>query len=220
MQRFPFRGTIAFISVGLTALLIARFPLDCSWLTLAGLQTAIAHAGVFGPLLYIAVLAVSVVVSFIPGVPLAIAAGAVWGSMLAGIYTVIGGFLGSAIAYGLGRWLGVKALKWATGKEQLFDVEKGEMAIGLTIFATRLLPIFSFDAVSYGAGVAGLSWPTYAGATLFGMIPSTFAITYAGATVQMSWQMMVGYAIAFGAVLLISSRVLRGSEATECASSN
>ncbi|MEO0803121.1 MAG: TVP38/TMEM64 family protein [Cyanobacteria bacterium J06642_2] len=215
--RQPLHPQLIAILVGLVgagALLTLGFRLDFNWLTVEGMQSAIAQAGIFGPLLYVIALAISVVVSYIPGVPLAIAAGAIWGPMVAGIYTVVGGFIGSAIAYGLGRWLGPAALKWVTGKEHLFDTSQGELAIGLTIFATRLLPIFSFDAISYGAGVAGLSWPTYASATLFGMIPSTFAITYAGATVQMNWQMAVGYAIAFGTVLAGSAWVLSRSNAT------
>lgn len=49
---------------------------------------------------------------------------------------------------------------------------------------TRLLPVLSFDLISYGAGITGLSLPIYATATLLGMIPSTFFLTYMGATFQ------------------------------------
>lgn len=209
-------GVAGLVTVsGLAIAIESGFQPDLSWLTLAGLQAEIARAGVLGPAIYMVALAVSVVVSYIPGLPLAIAAGAMWGPLSAGIYTVVGGFIGSAIAYSLGRWWGPTALKWVTGKEQLFDAGKGEAAIGLTLFVTRLLPVFSFDAISYGAGVAGLSWPTYASATLLGMIPSTFAITYAGATIQMNWQMAVIYAIACGVVLLGSTWLLRSQDSAQ-----
>ncbi|MEO0376345.1 MAG: TVP38/TMEM64 family protein, partial [Cyanobacteria bacterium P01_A01_bin.17] len=147
---------------------------DLEILTPSGLQQVIAHSGAWGPILYIGVLAVSVVVSQIPGVPLALAAGAIWGPLLAGIYSVLGAFLGGLIAYGLGHSLGRTAVKTLTGKSISFSTERGEAYVGGLIFLTRLLPIFSFDLISYGAGVSGLSLPVYASATLFGMIPSTF----------------------------------------------
>ncbi|MEM6447229.1 MAG: TVP38/TMEM64 family protein, partial [Cyanobacteria bacterium P01_D01_bin.123] len=103
--RQPLHPQLTTILVGLVgagALLTLGFRLDFNWLTVEDMQSAIAQAGIFGPLLYVIALAVSVVVSYIPGVPLAIVAGAIWGPMVAGIYTVVGGFIGSAIAYGLG----------------------------------------------------------------------------------------------------------------------
>jgi uncharacterized membrane protein YdjX (TVP38/TMEM64 family) len=59
---------------------------------------------------YIGVLALSVVISPVPGAPIAVIAGTIWGSLLAGVYSVIGGFLGSMIAYYIGRTLGRTAI--------------------------------------------------------------------------------------------------------------
>ncbi|MEO0518035.1 MAG: hypothetical protein AAF171_12140 [Cyanobacteria bacterium P01_A01_bin.116] len=72
---------------------------DANLLTPEGLQQAVTDAGIWGVLVYIAVIALAVVMSPIPGAPLTIAAGAVWGAIPAGIYSVIGGFSGSLIAY-------------------------------------------------------------------------------------------------------------------------
>ncbi|MEL7358196.1 MAG: TVP38/TMEM64 family protein [Cyanobacteria bacterium J06560_6] len=144
------------------------------------LSATIHHAGPWGPMLYMVVIAVSVVVSQIPGAPLAVVAGTLWSPLMAGVYTVIGGFSGALIAYGLGRWVGQPLVKALTGKTLSFDNEQSGQALGWLVFVTRLLPVVSFDLVSYGAGIARLSMPTYAGATLFGMMPSTFLLTYMG----------------------------------------
>lgn len=156
----------------------------------------------FGPLLYIVVLALSVIISNIPGLPLLLVAVAIWGPLPASLYTVIGGFLGSMAAYSLGRTLGRSALKALTGKVVVFSKQRGESFLGWLIFATRLLPVFSFDAISYSAGMTGLSTPIYASATFFGMIPSTMAIAYLGANVTIGWTGGLAYAIAFLAILL------------------
>ena len=76
--------------------------------------------GLWGPIVYIGLLTLTVVVSQLPGVPLAVAAGLVWGSLLGGVYTVAGGFLGSLIAYYLGRTLGRSAMRSLTGKVRDF----------------------------------------------------------------------------------------------------
>ncbi|MGK7911063.1 MAG: TVP38/TMEM64 family protein [Synechococcus sp.] len=144
------------------------------------LAVTLDRIGPWGPALYIATIAVSVVVSQIPGAPLAIAAGAVWDPLLAGIYTVIGGFGGALIAYSLGKNMGRSIVRALTGKTFSFSTERGESYVGWMIFTTRLLPIFSFDLMSYGAGMTGLSLPIYASATLFGMVPSTLLLTYMG----------------------------------------
>lgn len=148
------------------------------------LRETIQDLGWLGIIVYISLIALAVVMSPIPGAPLTVAAGAVWGTFFAGIYSVIGGFLGGLIAYFIGRSLGRTAVYTMTGKVIYFTKNRGEIYLGWLIFITRLLPVLSFDLISYGAGITGLSLTIYATATLMGMIPSTFFLTYMGATFQ------------------------------------
>lgn len=149
-----------------------------------GLREAIKELGTLGIVVYISLIALAVVMSPIPGAPLTVAAGSVWGTLLAGIYSVIGGFLGGLIAYFIGRTLGRSAVYALTGKVIYFTKNRGEVYLGWLIFVTRLLPVLSFDLISYGAGITGLSLPIYSTSTLLGMIPSTFFLTYMGAAFQ------------------------------------
>ncbi|MBD1919207.1 TVP38/TMEM64 family protein [Phormidium sp. FACHB-322] len=144
------------------------------------LKPTLQQMGAWGPVIYIAVLALSVVVSPVPGAPLAVAAGMVWGMPMAGIYSVIGGLLGSLLAYFLGRTLGSAAIRALTGKSISVNAHRGERYLGWLIFFSRLFPVLPFDGVSYGAGMLKLSVKVYAVATLLGMIPSTFLLSYAG----------------------------------------
>lgn len=172
---------------------------DVNLLTPEGFKQGIKNFGFLAPLIFIIVLAVSVVISPIPSAPLAVVAGTIWGSVIAGIYSVIGGFLGSLIAYYLGRTLGRSAIKALTGKIVYFSKQQGEVYLSWVIFITRLLPVFSFDLISYAAGIAGLSLPKYALATLFGMIPSTFLLTYMGD----AWSVGMPLGIIFSAIFVI-----------------
>lgn len=163
---------------------------ETNLLTPEGLRQVVAGTGIWGILAYIAAIALAVVISPIPGAPLTIAAGAVWGAIPAGIYSVIGGFLGSLIAYFIGRTLGRSAVKALTSKIIYFSKDRGELLLGVLIFVTRLLPVLSFDPISYGAGLTGLSFPIYAVSTLLGMIPSTLLLTYLGEsfTISVFWR--------------------------------
>lgn len=176
---------------------------DVNLLTPEGLQQAVTGTGVWGVIVYIAVIALAVVMSPIPGAPLTVAAGAVWGAIPAGIYSVIGGFSGSLIAYFIGRSLGRSAVKSLTGKIIYFSKEKGEWLLGGLIFITRLLPVLSFDLISYGAGLTGLSLPIYASSTLIGMIPSTLLLTYLGEAFTLSAPAAISLSLLFVVLLVL-----------------
>lgn len=95
------RQNLIALGVLLLSLLVYAWvsrQVDANLLTPEGLQQAVTGAGIWGILVYIAVISLAVVMSPIPGAPLTVAAGAVWGAVPAGIYSVIGGFTGSLIA--------------------------------------------------------------------------------------------------------------------------
>lgn len=184
-RQFLNRQNVIAFSILLLCLLI------CGWLwvqpnfdlfSAQGLEQAIQSWGWLGVFVYIGILILSVVLSPIPSAPLAVAAGMVWGPIWAGIYSVIGGFLGGLLAYFIGYTLGRSAVRALTGKLIYFSKNRGEVYLGWVIFITRLLPVLSFDLISYGAGITGISLPIYATATLLGMIPSTFLLTFLGST--------------------------------------
>ncbi len=174
-----------------------------------GFKTFAEAMGWWGPLLYALLIAIAVVVSQIPGVPLTIAAGALWGPFPALIYSVLGGFAGAMIAYFLGRTLGRSIMKVLVGKVMVFNKERGEVFIGFMIFISRILPLFPFDIISYAAGVSGLSVGLYATVTFLGMIPSTLLLTYLGSAFSISLPLALGISAAATVILVIVPIVIR-----------
>ena len=174
-----------------------------------GFKTLADSLGWWGPLIYALIVAIAVVVSQIPGVPLTIAAGALWGPLPALVYSVAGGFVGALIAYFLGRTLGRSIMKVLVGKVMVFNKERGEFFIGFMIFISRLLPLFPFDIISYAAGVSGLSFSLYAIVTLLGMIPSTLLLTYLGSTFTVSLPLALGLSALASVMLIIIPLLIR-----------
>ncbi len=160
--------------------------LDLNFFNSEELKKILLESGWIAPFIYISILIISVVISHIPALPLVMAAGMVWTPILATIYSVIGGFLGGLLAYFLGRSLGRNALKLLTGKVFYFSKDKGEVYLGFLIFITRLIPLFSFDLISYASGLAGISLPIYSCTSLAGMIPPTFLLTYMGSSLALN----------------------------------
>ena len=166
------------------------------------LLQSIHDLGFIGKLIYASILVLAVVISPIPGTPLTVTAGAVWSPWTAGVYGTLGVFVGSVLAYFLGRTLGRSLIQVLLGKMIHISKHRGEPYIGWLLFLSHLLPIVPFDLMSYGAGMIRLSFPLYAMATLLGTIPGTFLLAYLGASFTISSWM--GGAIAlFSALLLI-----------------
>ncbi len=190
-------------------LLMGLHSHDINIFTKEGLRQVMVPLGAWGPLVYIGMMAISVVVSQIPGLPMAYAAGALWGTWIGGFYTVTGGFLGAMLAYYMGLTLGRSSLRAVSGKTLKFSTHKGHVFLGWLVFVSRLLPVVSFDLVSYGAGIAKLSMPIYAIATLFGMTPSVLLLTYLGDTFTLSTTYVVTFWIIFGGIFLAGSWGIR-----------
>jgi uncharacterized membrane protein YdjX (TVP38/TMEM64 family) len=148
--------------------------------TVARIEVFLLQFGRFAPLVYIALLAISVVMSQIPNVPLAIAAGMLFGTFYGGLYSVIGGMLGSLACFTIARFLGVAFLKKVFGKIPVFSEQCKETHLGLLIFLTRLIPFFSFDLISYCSGLTNIRTRTFLLATLLGMTPMTFLFAHLG----------------------------------------
>lgn len=190
-KRWLWRLGLSIAAVSSLALFLTHWrTIDWSFWSLIFSPESLAQqfvkVGGWGPVFYIFIIMVSVIISQIPGAPLAVIAGAIWDPFTASVYTVIGGFSGALVAYGLGYCIGPSLMKIITGKTLSLASDRGTPYLGGLIFATRLLPVLSFDLVSYGAGISRLSFPVYAVSTFLGMIPSTFLLTYMGDHLQIN----------------------------------
>jgi len=149
-------------------------------LTPTGLQQAMQELGWWAPLIYMGILALSVIISPIPGAPLVVAGGVIWELPLAGIYSVMGGFLGGLVAYWIGRTLGDTAIQSITGRSLQLISEQQKSYAGWFVLIMRLFPVLPFGLISYTSGLAKLPATSYALATLIGMTPPTFLLSYWG----------------------------------------
>lgn len=167
-------------------------------------------AGPFGPILFMALMATSIVISPLPDLPLVIAAGATFGTMLGTAYAVIGAEIGAIASFLIGRALGREVLTRILHTNVTFCERCSDRHLAIFVFLARLVPLFSFDVISYGAGLTNMSLRTFALVTFVGMILPTFALTYAGSQVASgAWLIIVSGLAMVAVMLLLPKLVLR-----------
>jgi uncharacterized membrane protein YdjX (TVP38/TMEM64 family) len=197
---FTVQNAIALALLVLCLVLGWRFLSENSLHPAAVLQS-IHELGYVGKWLFAGMLVLAVVISPIPGMPLTVAAGAVWDPLTAGVYASIGIFVGSLLAYFLGRTLGRSLVQAVFGKTMHLSRHRGEAFIGWLLFFSHLLPVIPFDLMSYGAGMIRLSVPLYTMATLLGTIPGTLMLAYWGDRLVSHPEVGVAIALGVGSVL-------------------
>ncbi len=147
------------------------------------LTETIRGLGIWGPVVIIALIATAIVVTPVPSAPVAIAAGMIYGAAGGAVIVVIGAELGAIVAFLIARWLGYEAVRRWSGSGWIMSYlsqERSQLWLMAVVFVSRLLPFISFDAVSYAAGLTPLAFWRFALATVVGITPVGFMLTYAG----------------------------------------
>ncbi len=152
------------------------------------LTSVLRDFGVAGPFALMGLMTLAVVVSPIPSLPIDLAAGATYGPFWGAVYVLIGAEVGAIISFLIGRALGRDVLSRWLKSDITFCQQCTDHHLMALMIVARLLPVFSFDIVSYGAGLTNMSLKAFALATFVGMAPPTFAFTYLGSgVVTMQW---------------------------------
>jgi uncharacterized membrane protein YdjX (TVP38/TMEM64 family) len=164
----------AMVVLMLTALVAA-------WLTapvplidaLVSIRAWIAGVGAWGPVVYMLLYALAVVL-LVPGSLLALAAGLAygpWGLPLA----VSAATAGAALAFLIGRYLAGEWLRKLSNRRLLLRAVESAVTEGGWRFVAliRLSPLLPFSLLNYYFGITRISFRQYLFGTLFGIVPGT-----------------------------------------------
>lgn len=142
------------------------------------IQQFVDSAGLLAPTVYILLLVVQAVVAPLPAPAVAMAGGYSFGTVEGFFLTWAGALLGGVFSFGLSRLFGRNFVVTSARLEKLDRYVQAHGAI--LIFVLRLIPLVSFDAISYAAGLSGMSFRKFLLATALGMAPGTFVFVYLG----------------------------------------
>jgi uncharacterized membrane protein YdjX (TVP38/TMEM64 family) len=138
--------------------------------------------GMLGPLVFIAIQTLQIIVAPIPGDVTGVLGGFAFGQWLGFVYSTIGLTLGSVLAFWIGRRLGAPFVRRVTGPEvwqHLDFVVEAEGAI--LCFIIFLVPGLPKDALCYLFGVSPMPFWVFALVSTLGRIPGTWVLSAGGA---------------------------------------
>jgi uncharacterized membrane protein YdjX (TVP38/TMEM64 family) len=130
----------------------------------------------YGPIVLIVLYAAGCVFA-VPASLFILASGVIWGWKLGGLYAMIGGVLGATASFLVGRFLGEGVLK-RFGRLGRMVEKQVDHAGFKSLLVLRLIPVFPFAVLNYGAGVAGVRLADFVFATALGLAPSNFVFAY------------------------------------------
>lgn len=137
--------------------------------------------GVWGMLTYVLITIAAVVLAPISTLPLVPLAGIIWGGFLAGILSVVGWSAGALIAFWLARQFGRPLVKHIASIKKICEIESRlprQNRFWTIVFLRIALPV---DVLSYALGLfSDMSYGNYFLATVVGVSPFAFILTYAG----------------------------------------
>ncbi|WND39765.1 TVP38/TMEM64 family protein [Streptomyces sp. BB1-1-1] len=168
------------------AVLITLLVAFASWVAWGGADLMrearqwIDSLGWWGPVIFAVCYALAVT-ALLPGSVLTASAGALFGLPL-GIGAVLAGATaGAALSFGVARWLGRPVVARYAGSGRLARLDAYLTRRGFAaVLLLRLVPLFPFSLINYGAGVAGVRFSSYVTATALGIVPGTVVYTGLG----------------------------------------
>jgi len=154
------------------------------------------------PLIYLAVWTVGPL--FLPGLPITLAGGVLFGPFWGVVYVAIGSTLGAALVFLVARYL---ARDWVAAKlagTRLVSLDEKVARQGWKIVAfTRLIPVFSFSLLNYAFGLTRISFWPYLAATFVFMLPSTIAYVYFSSNILGFLQGKISSGLIIGVILVV-----------------
>ncbi|WP_371018884.1 TVP38/TMEM64 family protein [Pseudalkalibacillus sp. JSM 102089] len=162
-----------------TASYITHFQLE---IRPSDIRDFILSFGWWGPVIFFLIYTIGPIV-FFPTSVLSLGAGLAFGVWPGVLYIIFGATGAAMTGYIMARLFGRSVLKMdkSSWSEKLF--KQMEERGFLYIFILRLIPIVSFDLLSYAGGIAKVRFKSFILATVFGMIPGTFAYSFLGSSI-------------------------------------
>ena len=164
------------------------------------LKETVRSWGLMAPLVFIAIQALQVIISPIPGEITGPVGGALFGTGLGLLYSTIGLTVGTLFCFWVGRRWGEPLVRpWLSEHHwnQMNFVLEAEGAI--ICFILYLIPGFPKDIVSYLFGISPMPFWLFAVVSTVARIPGTWVSSYFGAHVA---EQQYIYAIAFMAIVV------------------
>ncbi|MBC3888858.1 TVP38/TMEM64 family protein [Acetobacterium paludosum] len=138
--------------------------------------------GFISRLVFVGMMILQIVVAFIPGEPLEIAAGYAFGFWEGSLLCLIGAVIGSAIVFLFVRHIGMRAVEVFVSREKIQSLKflKNTRKLNSIVFLLFLIPGTPKDIMTYFIGMTKMKFSTWLLITGIARIPSVITSTMCG----------------------------------------
>lgn len=158
-------------------------------------QQWVASLGLWGWLVLLGIQILQIVIAFIPGGPVEIVAGALYGTFGGLLICLVGCLIASALVFSLTRRFGTPLLYRLFGKEKVdgFTFLQDSKRIESVTFILFLIPGTPKDMLTYVAGISSIHMSSFLVISMLARIPAMVLSLMVGSTVSDgNWQMAIG----------------------------
>lgn len=168
------------------------------------IRALVEGAGFWGPVIFVAVQFLQVLVAPIPGQVAGVLAGALFGAFWGTFYSMLGALIGFTTIFFISRKLGRPFVERFVKKEHLDKFDYLAKANGpMVFFLIFLLPVFPDDIICYIAGLSAIRIRTLVVISLAGRFPGYLVLSLVGAGMaQSDVKLVVG--VASVAILVVA----------------
>ncbi|MBA3701256.1 MAG: TVP38/TMEM64 family protein [Actinomycetota bacterium] len=181
-----------------------------------GLRDYILSFGVWAPIVSALLMVLQALLAPLPAFVLTFANGLAFGTFWGGMLSLVSASLAAAVSFWIARSLGRGPVEALVGREHLGAADRWFLRWGAyAILVARLVPVVSFDIISYAAGLTRMGFWRFILATAVGMTPATFIYAYLGGKAPQYVQVLVvvfGVVIAGSVVAALLRRRRRGKQ--------
>ncbi len=173
-QLWPRLLFVTLLALALAGALLYRDRIDP-----AGIDAWLRDAGLFGPLLFIALYALAAVL-FLPGTVMTLAGGALFGPWWGFLFNLTGATLGATLAFLSARYVSGDWIARRGGVRLQALIRGVEDEGWRFVVFVRLVPLFPFNLSNYALGLTRIPLPHYVLASFLAMAPGAFIYTWFG----------------------------------------
>lgn len=182
---FKFAGLLAFV-VLMVAIVVLAWPYIADVFSEGGVERLVErvqNAGAAGVLILLGMQFLQIIVAFIPGEVVQLAAGLMYGPWIGALIVLVGCVISSTVIYQLVHKLGAPFVQGMVSTEHLARFKEFEKTgkLDVIVFVLFLIPGMPKDVFTYIVPLTDMDYRRFILLTTIGRIPGVVGSTYAAA---------------------------------------
>jgi len=194
------------LGILVAAIFLVRYTGAIQYLEQEKLRGLVQSYGVLAPAIYMLIYTIAPAL-LLPGLPITIVGGILFGPFLGVIYTITSATAGACVAFLIARYVarGWVERKLKSPRWRRLDEEVERQGWKMVAF-TRLIPIFPFNLLNYAFGLTRIKFSHYAITTFICMLPACIAfIVFSSSLLDLiRGKVSPGLIIGIGLIVLVS----------------